>query len=83
MDHLAGLRGASAVAADHHAVARDADLAVQFEVALAVMVAPVQAVVMVVEVVTKQAAHHAADVEATEVEVEVADNNDQWSEDQR
>ena len=45
------------------------------------MVSPVQAVVMVVEVVTKQAAHHAADVEATEVEV--ADNNDQWSEDQR
>ncbi len=47
------------------------------------MVAPVQAVVMVVEVVTKQAAHHAADLEATGVEVEVADNNDQWSEDQR
>ena len=40
---------------------------------------------VLVEVVTKQAAHHAADVEATEVEVEVevADNNDQWSEDQR
>ena len=71
MDHLAGLLEDLAVAADHRTVARDADLAVQFEAARAVMVAPVQAGGMVVEVVTKQAAHHAAvavDVAATEVE---------------